>query len=162
MWPEYLINTFSENHRAWKGGGVLLYDKTDNLTSFHYISCKVVCMQTTHSDTALYALTQEIKFTQHILFIFASDFVRSYAYLYQEDKPCPRGVYTGISPASSDHISACRYSNNLLFSFWNFEFVWRHQAILQDWRRLDAEFCYSLLPPGGWFTRWQFSSLQNL
>lgn len=80
-------------------------------------------MQTTHSDTALYALTQEIKFTQHILFIFASDFVRSYAYLYQEDKPCPRGVYTGISPASSDHISACRYSSNLLFSFWNFEFV---------------------------------------
>lgn len=78
---------------------MLLYDKTDNLTSFNYISCKVVCMQTTHSDTALYALTQEIKFTQHILFIFASDFVRSYAYLYQEDKPCPRGVYTGISPA---------------------------------------------------------------
>lgn len=84
---------------------------------------KLLCMQTTHSDTALYALTQEIKFTQHILFIFASDFVRSYAYLYQEDKPCPRGVYTGISPASSDHISACRYSSKLLFSFWNFEFV---------------------------------------
>lgn len=111
--------------RMERGGGwcVWLYDKTDNLTSFNYISCKVVCMQTTHSDTALYALTQEIKFTQHILFIFASDFVRSYAYLYQEDKPCPRGVYTGISPASSDHISACRYSSNLLFSFWNFEFV---------------------------------------
>lgn len=102
---------------------MLIYDKTDNLTSFNYISCKVVCMQTTHSDTALYALTQEIKFTQHILFIFASDFVRSYAYLYHEDKPCPRGVYTGISPASSDHISPCRYSSNLLFSFWNFEFV---------------------------------------
>lgn len=82
-----------------------------------------VCRQHTDSDTALYALTQEIKFTQHTMFIFASDFVRSYAYLYQEDKPCPKGVYTGISPASSDHISACRYSSNLLFSFWNFEFV---------------------------------------
>lgn len=39
-----------------RGGGVvaILYDKTDNLTSFYYISCKVVFIQTTHSDTALY------------------------------------------------------------------------------------------------------------
>lgn len=62
LWLEYLsykiaINIFSEIHCAWKrGGGVvaILYDKTDNLTSFYYISCKVVFIQTTHSDTALY------------------------------------------------------------------------------------------------------------
>lgn len=43
--------------RVEKGGGgvvAILYDKTDNLTSFYYISCKVVFIQTTHSDTALY------------------------------------------------------------------------------------------------------------
>lgn len=124
MWPEYLINTFSENHRAWKGGGVCCYMiKQITWRVLIIFPAKLCVCRQTHSDTALYALTQEIKFTQHILFIFASDFVRSYAYLYQEDKPCPRGVYTGISPASSDHISACRYSSNLLFSFWNFEFV---------------------------------------
>lgn len=124
MWPEYLINTFSEIHCAWKGGGVCCYMiKQITWRVLIIFPAKLVCMQTTHNDTALYALTQEIKFTQHTMFIFASDFVRSYAYLYQEDKPCPRGVYTGISPASSDHISACRYSSNLLFSFWNFEFV---------------------------------------
>lgn len=47
-----------ENGRGGGGvGGVvvaILYDKTDNLTSFYYISCKVVFIQTTHSDTALY------------------------------------------------------------------------------------------------------------